>query len=60
VVTVTFSEQLGETTMTFRQAFFESAASRNGHREGWSSSFDRLDEHLAALRIEGPAKEIKK
>ncbi|MDB6089186.1 MAG: Activator of Hsp90 ATPase-like protein, partial [Gammaproteobacteria bacterium] len=60
VVTVTLSEQRGKTTMTFRQAFFESAASRDGHGEGWSSSFDCLDEHLAALRSEGVAKEIRK
>jgi uncharacterized protein YndB with AHSA1/START domain len=60
VVTITFSEQAGKTTMTFRQAFFESAASRDGHGAGWSSSFDRLDEHLAAFRSESPGKEIKK
>jgi uncharacterized protein YndB with AHSA1/START domain len=57
-VTITFTEQSGKTTMTFRQAFFESTASRDGHREGWSSSFDRLDEHLAALGSEGRPKDI--
>jgi uncharacterized protein YndB with AHSA1/START domain len=60
VVTVTFAEQSGKTIMTFRQAFFESAASRDGHQGGWSSSFDRLDEHLTALRSDGRAREINK
>jgi uncharacterized protein YndB with AHSA1/START domain len=60
MVTITFVEQLGKTQITFRQAFFESAASRDGHNEGWSSSFDRLDQHLAALRSEGQAKAIEK
>jgi uncharacterized protein YndB with AHSA1/START domain len=60
VVTVTLSEQRGKTTMTFRQAFFESAASRDGHGEGWSSSFDCLDEHLAALRSESAAEEVRR
>jgi len=33
--------------MTFRQAFFESVAQRNGHQGGWNSAFDRLAEFLA-------------
>jgi uncharacterized protein YndB with AHSA1/START domain len=47
VVTVTLEEDGGGTLMTFRQSPFDSAENREGHRGGWSSSFDRLDEVLA-------------
>ena len=47
LVTVTFAEQDGRTVMTFRQAVFETVDQRDGHAGGWSSSFDRLAEHLA-------------
>jgi uncharacterized protein YndB with AHSA1/START domain len=47
LVTVTFAEYGGKTTMTFRQAVFESVAERDGHLGGWSSTFERLAEHLA-------------
>ncbi|MBX3654573.1 MAG: SRPBCC domain-containing protein [Ramlibacter sp.] len=50
LVTVTFTDQDGQTLMTFHQAAFESSASRDGHEGGWSSSFHRLAAHLAALR----------
>jgi len=33
--------------MTFRHGPFESVSERDGHLEGWTSTFDRLDEHLA-------------
>ena len=46
LVTVTFAERGGKTLMTFHQAPFQSVAERDGHRGGWSSSFDRLDAHL--------------
>jgi uncharacterized protein YndB with AHSA1/START domain len=46
LVTVTFAEREGKTKMTFRQTPFKSVESRDRHREGWNSSFDRLDEHL--------------
>lgn len=47
LITVTFSEEApGRTRMHFHQAGFESAASRDGHSQGWSSSFDRLRLHL--------------
>jgi uncharacterized protein YndB with AHSA1/START domain len=48
LVTVTFAEQDGKTRMTFRQAPFQSVAERDGHQGGWTSSFDRLDEHVNA------------
>jgi uncharacterized protein YndB with AHSA1/START domain len=50
VVTVTFEDRGNRTEMRFHQAFFETTASRDGHRSGWSESFQRLAEHLATLR----------
>ncbi len=46
LVTVTFAEQNGKTTLTFHQAVFESAADRDSHREGWSECLDRLEAYL--------------
>ena len=46
LVTITFVDQNGKTLMTFRQSPFRSDEQRDGHREGWTSAFDRLDEHL--------------
>jgi uncharacterized protein YndB with AHSA1/START domain len=46
LVTITFAEQNGKTLMTFRQAPFQSDGERDGHRGGWTSCFDRLDDHL--------------
>jgi len=46
LVTITFDGQNGKTLMTFRQAPFQSDAERDGHRGGWTSAFDRLDENL--------------
>ena len=54
LVTVTFDEQDGKTRMTFRQAPFQSVEERDGHNGGWSSSFDRLDEQLRAVRRTRP------
>jgi uncharacterized protein YndB with AHSA1/START domain len=49
LVTVTFAEQGGKTRMIFRHAPFQSVEERHGHHGGWTSTFDRLDEHLATL-----------
>ncbi len=47
LVTVTFAEAgPGLTRMHFRQSGFTSEDSRQGHQDGWSSSFDRLASHL--------------
>ena len=48
LVTVTF-EALGprRTRMNFLQTGFTSVASRDGHNEGWTSSFEQLVELLA-------------
>jgi uncharacterized protein YndB with AHSA1/START domain len=48
LVTVRFTERNGRTLMAFRQERLVSTASREGHRCGWNSAFDRLAETLAA------------
>jgi uncharacterized protein YndB with AHSA1/START domain len=47
LVTVDFAEEGGKTCMTFRQIPFRSVGERDGHRGGWTSSFDRLAHYLA-------------
>jgi uncharacterized protein YndB with AHSA1/START domain len=49
VATITFTEEGGKTRMTFRQVPFQSIEERDGHRGGWSSSFDRLADYVAQL-----------
>jgi uncharacterized protein YndB with AHSA1/START domain len=46
LVTVTFEEEGGTTRMTFRHEPFQSIEERDGHRGGWSSSFERLEDYL--------------
>jgi uncharacterized protein YndB with AHSA1/START domain len=48
VVTVDFTEKDGATEMRFHQAFFESSTSRDGHKGGWTESFERLEQFLTA------------
>jgi uncharacterized protein YndB with AHSA1/START domain len=48
-ITITFDERNGKTEMTFSQGALESAEDRDGHREGWSESFDKLAEYLASI-----------
>lgn len=49
LITITFEDAgAGATLMTFHQGPFESAASRDGHHDGWSTSFDKLASWLAA------------
>ena len=48
LITITFDDDHGKTRMTFRQSPFESVGQRDGHRDGWNSTFDRLAEHLRA------------
>jgi len=47
VVTIRLEEVGERTVMHFQQAPFASVDSRDSHNEGWSSSFDRLAEHVA-------------
>ena len=49
LVTVTFEELGGKTRMTMHQTPFQSLGERDGHGEGWSSAFDRLEEHLTKI-----------
>jgi uncharacterized protein YndB with AHSA1/START domain len=42
LVTVTFTEHADKTTMVLHQVPFQSGAERDGHDEGWNSTFDRL------------------
>ena len=55
LVSVTLVERNGATEMTFHQGVFESQASRDGHREGWSSSFERLEQLLTGLSRDAAA-----
>ena len=47
VVTLTFTAQGDKTLLTLHQTGFSSVRDREGHREGWTSTFDRLEEYLA-------------
>jgi uncharacterized protein YndB with AHSA1/START domain len=45
-ITIRLEEHDGKTSMHFHQAFFPTAAERDGHNGGWSSGFERLEEFL--------------
>ena len=48
VVTVILNDAgNGRTRMVFHQTGFDTQSNRDGHEEGWSSSFDRLADKLA-------------
>jgi len=51
VITVRLEENAGKTTMHFHQAFFATAAERDGHNGGWNSSFERLEELVNAKLV---------
>lgn len=46
-VTVVLIDRGNKTEMNFRQTGFDAISARDGHADGWGSSFDRLDELLA-------------
>jgi uncharacterized protein YndB with AHSA1/START domain len=46
LVTITFEEHDGKTTMNFHQAVFPTIEDRDGHGFGWNSTFDRLEEYV--------------
>lgn len=50
LVTVTFEETGGKTRLTLHQVPFVSVGERDGHGEGWSSSFGRLNDYLEQVR----------
>jgi uncharacterized protein YndB with AHSA1/START domain len=55
VITVRLEEHAGKTTMHFHQAFFATAAERDGHNGGWNSSFERLEELVNAELVNAQA-----
>ena len=46
LVTVEFSAKANRTEISFQQTGFKSDGEREGHKGGWSESFDRLGEYL--------------
>lgn len=51
IVTVTFADAgSGKTRVTLSQRGFATKSSRDGHVEGWESTFDRLGRYLGGLR----------
>ena len=46
LVTVTLAEEGAKTRMTLRQGPFETRAKRDDHRQGWTSTFERLADYL--------------
>ena len=42
LITIRFAERNGKTEMSFEQTGFADAATRDGHREGWTEAFDAL------------------
>lgn len=53
LVTITFADRGNRTELTLHQTGFVSIASRDGHRSGWNSTFDRFAAYLADLNT-GP------
>lgn len=50
LITITFEELPGgKTQMDFHQASFDSVQQRDGHDQGWNSSFDRLADYVLCL-----------
>ena len=49
VVTVTFAEHGTKTKLTLHQGVFETVAARDSHKDGWSSTLQRLADYLANL-----------
>ena len=49
IITVRFEDEGRKTRMTMRQSGFATVASRDGHREGWTECFKRLEARFATL-----------
>ena len=56
LVTITFAERGEKTELTLHQTGFKTVESRDGHRGGWTSTFERLAEYLASEQV-GQAKD---
>jgi uncharacterized protein YndB with AHSA1/START domain len=53
LVTLEFADfEATRTKLYFRQQFFRSVTSRDGHEGGWSQSFERLESYLHELQHE--------
>jgi uncharacterized protein YndB with AHSA1/START domain len=50
IVTMTFEDVGGKTRLKLQHGLFESVSACDLHREGWTSSVERLEEYLAAAR----------
>ena len=50
VVTEDFAAEGNQTRLTFTQGVFKSIESREGHRGGWTETFERLDEYLKQIQ----------
>jgi len=48
LITITLAEDGPNTKMTLHQTGFRAVEQRDGHNEGWTGCFDRLDEFLAS------------
>lgn len=46
LITVEFIEIDGKTQMNFTQSGFDSVESRDGHSQGWNSSFEKLEKYI--------------
>ena len=55
LVTITFEERGGKTVQTFHQTPFTSAERRDGHRKGWSQSFDKAQAYAERIAKEQTA-----
>jgi uncharacterized protein YndB with AHSA1/START domain len=54
LVTITLDQRDDRTEMVFVQTGFEDAASRDGHREGWTEAFDALAAAFARQQERSP------
>jgi len=50
IVTIDFADLGTRTRVTFHQTGFATKSDRDGHRGGWNSTFDRLEEYLSLVR----------
>lgn len=51
LVTVTFVDVGGKTRLTLHQASFQSVATRDDHRRGWTGALERFGEYLLANAV---------
>lgn len=49
LITINFADVDGRTRMTLKQEGFDSAGSRDGHKQGWSSQLDRFTIYVNSI-----------